>query len=299
MQFQSGWFDLPRFSVAATGLNVIKAGESNSAVRVLQTALVTIGYPMPQSTKQNGSLDGVFGDETYRRVQEFQRASFPNEAPDGKVGPNTLAALDKMLLKKTPPTTNEDTWGEAVVGVPGRPWEFNLGNFYGGFGAVKQPTPMTCWAACLKYWASVCGEGRPRKSVAQIIWMYNHLSKSDGPLMGGMPTGGIRELLLDHATAAENSVGIDETCRWKAFVWYPFNIARFDYDWLRNNTGPGRALYLGYTINGSKHINVVSFFSLEGRPYVFVMEPMDGKFKLREIEYYQQSTDSFFALPAL
>ena len=109
MQFQSGWFGLPRFAVAASGTNVIKAGESNSAVRVLQTALVTIGYPMPQSTRQNGSLDGVFGDETSRLVKDFQRVSFPNEAPDGKVGPNTLAALDKKLMKKTPPKTDEES----------------------------------------------------------------------------------------------------------------------------------------------------------------------------------------------
>ena len=109
MQFQSGWFGLPRFAVAASGTNVIKAGESNSAVRVLQTALVTIGYPMPQSTRQNGSLDGVFGDETSRLVKDFQRVSFPNEARDGKVGPNTLAALDKKLMKKTPPKTDEES----------------------------------------------------------------------------------------------------------------------------------------------------------------------------------------------
>lgn len=296
MQFQSGWFDLPRFSVAATGKNVIKSGESNSAVRVLQTALVTLGYSMPNSTKQNGTLDGIFGDETFRVVKEFQKVAFPNETPDGKVGPNTLSALDKKLLNKTPPKNDDEVWGEAPVGVPGRPMEFDLGRYYGGFTAVKQPHDMACWAACLSYWALYCGGGRPRKSVAQIISMYNHMSKSEGELMAGMPTGGLKKILMDLAVANKNSEGEEETYRWNGFVRDPFNVENLNYTWLANNTGPGRALYLGYTIGGKSHINVISYYSLEDRPYVFVMEPWDGKFKLREIEYYQESTRTFFAL---
>jgi len=113
--------------------------------------------------------------------------------------------------------------------------------------------------------------------------------------MAGTLTGGLKKIFWDKATAHKNSEGEDVKYRWNGFVCDPFIIETLDYAWLENNTGPGRVLFLGYTINGSSHINVVSFFSLEGRPYVFVMEPMDGKFKLREIEYYQQSTRSFFA----
>jgi peptidoglycan hydrolase-like protein with peptidoglycan-binding domain len=50
---------------------------------------------MPRSTKPNGLLDGVFGQETEAAVRQFQKS---NELkPDGVVGRATLGRLDKIF----------------------------------------------------------------------------------------------------------------------------------------------------------------------------------------------------------
>jgi hypothetical protein len=86
--------------------------------------------------------------------------------------------------------------------------------------------------------------------------------------------------------------------KWKAFVWDDFDASTLTYDWLKRNAGNGRqAVYFGYTINGASHINVIGHYDLEGTPYVWAMEPWDGRFKLRDIAYYQASTRSFYAVP--
>ena len=68
------------------------------AVQRIQMALKALGYIMAASFKM-GRPDGKFGAETYRTVLEFQRSVFPKEPMqwDGRVGKNTLAALDDAL----------------------------------------------------------------------------------------------------------------------------------------------------------------------------------------------------------
>jgi hypothetical protein len=294
---KSGWFDHPRFASAVAGTNVIKAGDTGPAVRTVQQALIKLGYSFPLSTKKSGELDGVFGNETHQRVLEFQKVALPNESPDGKIGPKTLSAMDERLTKSPPPKSSDDTWGEAPPIVPGSPQEIDLGTFYGGLVAEQQPHDMACWATCLSFWAKFCRGGRPRLKPGKAIALYNHLQKAEGPLLGGMPTGALKQILLDQATPENVTGPEDENMKWNAFVWDPFNIERFTYDWLQQNTGSQRAIYLGYTIDGKSHINVVWHYDLDGSPQVGVMEPMDGRFKIRHIEYYQQSTRSFFAIP--
>jgi hypothetical protein len=298
MNFRSNWFNHPRFGDAATGKGVIKSGERGGAVRTLQAALIELGHAMPISTQKTGSPDGIFGTETDRCVKDFQKKALPNEAPDGKVGPKTLEQLDARLITKPAPKNSELVWGEAPAGVPGSPQQADIGMVLGWHTAVKQHHDMACWAACLSFWAKFCGGGRPNRTQSRLSAMYGHLTSSAGPLTGGMPTGGLKSILLDAATPENVIDPSDLTLQWKGFVWDPYDASSMTYEWLKNNvSGPHSALFLGYTIGGASHINVIGHYDLEGTSYVWAMEPWDGRFKLREIEYYQASTRSFFAVP--
>lgn len=297
MAFQSNWFGHPRFAVAATGNGVIKRGERGAPVAILQYALVHLGHPLPQSTKSNGSMDGIFGSETFDGVKSFQKKTLPHETPDGKVGPKTLGEFDKRLVNVPAPELASAVWGDAPPGVPGRPQEVSLGPIQGSQQAIKQPHDMACWAACLAFWGRYCRGGRPHLTPGRIIALYSHLSANAGPKMGGMPTGGIAKIVGDQATPENVIDPSDTTLRWRGFVISPFSVSRLDYDWLKANTGASKALYFGYTIGGSSHINVIGYYDFEGTPLVWAMEPWDGQFKLREIEYYQQSTSSFVVTP--
>ncbi len=87
-----------RFQQAMNNAPTIKKGESNrQAVRILQLALIDVGIPLPESIKKYGSPDGQFGNETRDGVRRFQELQFPDQAPDGKVGKNTLGRLDDLL----------------------------------------------------------------------------------------------------------------------------------------------------------------------------------------------------------
>lgn len=87
-----------RFANAANNTPTIKKGEENrQAVRLLQQALIDVGFPLPDSTKKYGSPDGLFGNETRDAVIEFQRRQFPGKTPDAKVGRETLTRLDELL----------------------------------------------------------------------------------------------------------------------------------------------------------------------------------------------------------
>jgi hypothetical protein len=298
MNFRSNWFNHPRFQEAAAGQGVMKKGERGDAVCVLQHALIALGHQMPISTQKTGSPDGIFGSETDQRVRDFQRQALPGESPDGKVGPKTLEQLDARLVLKPAPKNSSLVWGDAPPGIPGSPKQADMGAVLGWHTAVKQHYDMACWAACLSFWGKYCGGGRPRLAQGRIIALYSHLVSSAGALTGGMPTGGLKSILGDTATPENVIDPSDLTMKWKAFVWDPYDASRMTYDWLKANvSAPHKAMFLGYTIGGASHINVIGHYDLEGTSYVWAMEPWDGRFKLREIEYYQASTRSFFAVP--
>jgi peptidoglycan hydrolase-like protein with peptidoglycan-binding domain len=70
-------------------------GETGEAVRILQQALIDLGFPLPLSTRKYGSPDGVFGQETAGKVREFQLKN--RLAPDALVGHKTMTVLDTLL----------------------------------------------------------------------------------------------------------------------------------------------------------------------------------------------------------
>jgi hypothetical protein len=79
----------------------MRCGEIDEAVRILQQALIDLGFPMPISVRRTGSPDGIYGSETVATVRAFQRKH--TLSPDGVVGHDTLAQLDSLFPEPAPP----------------------------------------------------------------------------------------------------------------------------------------------------------------------------------------------------
>lgn len=77
---------------AENGSKIIKKGSRGRHVHLLQMALIDLGYQMPRSIGRIYSPDGIFGRETEEKVMAYQTAN--NLHPDGKIGSNTMMALD-------------------------------------------------------------------------------------------------------------------------------------------------------------------------------------------------------------
>ncbi len=84
-----------RFRRAAENKPAIVRGETGEAVRILQQALIDLGFPLPVSTRKYGSPDGVFGQETADAVRDLQKKY--SLSVDGEVGRRTMAKLDELL----------------------------------------------------------------------------------------------------------------------------------------------------------------------------------------------------------
>jgi hypothetical protein len=90
-----------RLQRAASNNPPLCAGETGEAVRLLQQALIDLGFPMPISVRRFGSPDGIYGHETTGRVREFQRKY--GLSVDGVAGRNTWAKLDALLPNPASP----------------------------------------------------------------------------------------------------------------------------------------------------------------------------------------------------
>lgn len=90
-QLEAAYDNAPLLRVRATG----------GGVRVLQEALVELGYPMPGSTRQDGTYDGIFGQETHDTVWRFQD-DHDLEGVDGIVGRETMGTLDRLFRGTDP-----------------------------------------------------------------------------------------------------------------------------------------------------------------------------------------------------
>lgn len=82
--------------VAATNKAPLMAGQTNSGVAVVQDLLRDLGYTFKVSFK-NRKADGIFGAETKRNIEAFQRDH--SLKPDGIVGKLTLEKLDEIVIK--------------------------------------------------------------------------------------------------------------------------------------------------------------------------------------------------------
>ena len=83
--------------IAADPPNVLRRGMKSTAVKVMQTKLAQLGYPLEP--------DGDFGPATERLVREFQGAN--GLKADGIAGPATQAALTAGQPRKAEPEPTE------------------------------------------------------------------------------------------------------------------------------------------------------------------------------------------------
>ncbi|HTT19857.1 MAG TPA: peptidoglycan-binding domain-containing protein [Candidatus Sulfotelmatobacter sp.] len=84
-----------RLRRAAENNPPLASGESGQPVRILQQALIDLGFDLPLSTRKYGSPDGLFGNETASKVRDFQKKY--GLSVDGVVGRETMTKLDGLL----------------------------------------------------------------------------------------------------------------------------------------------------------------------------------------------------------
>lgn len=93
--------DNTRVQSAARNAPAMRWGERGDPVALVQKAYVDLGYSMPGSTRPGGTMDGIFGKETYAVTRSFQ--SKHGLGLDGVIGKQTLHELDRLLQAVTPP----------------------------------------------------------------------------------------------------------------------------------------------------------------------------------------------------
>lgn len=97
----------PLLIAQASGL--LRVGDSNSAVALLQTQLASLGF-------YQGAIDGEFGAQTEAAVIQFQTSQ--GLAPDGIAGTQTLAALDRLTSSSSPIVANPVPLPEPISQAP-------------------------------------------------------------------------------------------------------------------------------------------------------------------------------------
>ena len=123
----------------------LKKGGAGEGVRRVQDALRSLGEAFPNSTRPDGTLDGVFGMETKTVVQMWQRKQFLTD--DGEVGTLTLAKLE-LALPRGGPVTVPRLEDRLPYRVPGRVRRM-LQSQLVSLNNPGRDTAWLCWAAGL------------------------------------------------------------------------------------------------------------------------------------------------------
>lgn len=85
---------------AAANKPAIGWGANGLHIAALQRAFVSLGFPMPKSTRADG-MDGIYGSEMYAVIKAFQKkAGFTQ---DGVIGKLTITDLDRQMVAKSSP----------------------------------------------------------------------------------------------------------------------------------------------------------------------------------------------------
>jgi peptidoglycan hydrolase-like protein with peptidoglycan-binding domain len=77
---------------------VLRVGRYGPGVRLIQGALLDLGYALPRSSRKGGP-DGIFGHETEQMLLRYQQDV--KLQPDGVLGPATLLALDRAMFGRS------------------------------------------------------------------------------------------------------------------------------------------------------------------------------------------------------
>lgn len=118
----------PRFSgnrileACLDNQRTLQQGSRGAAVTLVQQALIDAGFPLPV----NGA-NGIFNAETKTALEDFQRAS--SLVVDGKLGQNTISALDALFTGGAPalapavpvvpaPTTAPTVTSQTILSAP-------------------------------------------------------------------------------------------------------------------------------------------------------------------------------------
>lgn len=103
----------PTKTASSSSDNLLKRGDSGSAVTSLQKDLIAKGFSLPKY-----GADGGFGDETVSAVKVLQKAS--GIAQDGIVGPATRKALTNYKKPAAKAASTAKASGSAIVPYPGK-----------------------------------------------------------------------------------------------------------------------------------------------------------------------------------
>ena len=96
----------PTVPPATISTSLMKLGDSNASVKLMQQKLISLGY-------LTGTADGIFGNLTYKAVKEFQKANALYA--DGVAGTKTIAALNSA--GSAPQVTTAPSNGVNIGGV--------------------------------------------------------------------------------------------------------------------------------------------------------------------------------------
>jgi hypothetical protein len=87
---------------AANNRPPIGHGARGGAIRLIQGALLGLGFQLPRSTRRSSSPDGHFGKETAQAVIDYQK-SRKLKKTDAIIGRETMAALDRDMVASSKP----------------------------------------------------------------------------------------------------------------------------------------------------------------------------------------------------
>src|SRR5262249_55427547 len=121
-----------RLQSAANNNPVLRKVETSEGVKLLQQALIDLGFAMPISTQKTGKPDGAYGDETAATVSQFQ--SLYELQADGIAGRDTPPRLD-------PVSRDQEDGNTVVCTLPERACPNGGGSPYPtvGFGTKGGP----------------------------------------------------------------------------------------------------------------------------------------------------------------
>lgn len=103
------WANNDTLQAASENHPALKPGDRGDAVALLQEALTKLGFELPESTRARAPdttpirFNGVYNDETARKIVELERRNPPLDIDRGVAGKQVLTKMDELLFEREPP----------------------------------------------------------------------------------------------------------------------------------------------------------------------------------------------------
>jgi hypothetical protein len=247
----------PRMEAVYDNSPAMRQGEHGDAVKLVQQALIDDGFEMPISTRKTGEPDGIFGNETYKIVWQFQEKH--QLGKDGVVGRNTLGKLDELSPNSA--TNPEQQTGDIQTqpSAPDKIW------YMLSVPPVVQQPGYTCWAAALSSWLSAMK--LDSKTVRDIVWRYTGSACIDS-----------QDNSLHYKTAEE------VFAEWGVHFTKYSTHGSVTYNELKSLLKRHGHLIMAETGNAMGHARVVYGVGIDDKKqpnpnYFSVMDPLDAQYK--------------------